>query len=144
MFIGSVPSARGKYILDPSVQSSSSYGQSSYGPPQPQTFGAQPSAYGNVVPNNSQQYNQFNTQPFNQAPSIPMAQPSILNPPAANTFATGLPPIETAQPAMQYDIQRNPTPPPGWNDPPVLKSSRPVSVCSSFNDYKRIIKIERK
>lgn len=54
-------------------------------------------------------------------------QSSILNPQQASTFAPGLPPIEVAQPAIQQNMQRNPTPPPGWNDPPVLKSARPVS-----------------
>lgn len=41
---------------------------------------------------------------------------------------SGVPPIEVAQQALGHQIQRNPTPPPGWNDPPPLtKSVRQVS-----------------
>lgn len=130
--IGSAPLSRSKYVLDPSVQSSSSYGQS-YAPTpqtfgtqsqtfgaQPQTFGTQPSTYGAPF-----------SQPFSQSVSQPVntltGQSSIMQPQQASTFAPGLPPIEVGQPAIQQNIQRNPTPPPGWNDPPVLKSARPVS-----------------
>lgn len=96
-----------------------------YAPPS-QTFGSQQPSYG-------AQYSQPFSQPFNQPLSNPVpiasvGQSSILNPQPINTFAPGLPPIEVAQPALQQNIQRNPTPPPGWNDPPALtKSNRPVS-----------------
>ncbi|XP_055317143.1 protein transport protein Sec31A isoform X2 [Sitodiplosis mosellana] len=116
---GTAPVARSKYVLDPSVQSSSSYGQApGLYASQNQTFGSQQPSYGS----------QFN-QPFNQPVSNPVpiasiGQSSILNPQPINTFAPGLPPIEVAQPAIQQNIQRNPTPPPGWNDPPALKSTR--------------------
>lgn len=128
--LGSAPVSRSKYILDPSVQSSSSYGQAPgiYAPPN-QTFGTQPS-YGT-------QFNQPFSQPFNQPvsnavpPIASVGQSSILNPQPINTFAPGLPPIEVAQSAIQQNIQRNPTPPPGWNDPPALKSTRPVSEIAS-------------
>lgn len=149
---------RSKYILDPSVKSSSAFGQSYVPPPQPQTFGAQPQAfggqpqvyggqpqafggqpntYGSALPptgNHPQSFNQFNTQPFNPA-AIPVAAPSgppsVLNPTPVGAFVpTGLPPIELAQPAIsQQPMQRNPTPPPGWNDPPALKSR---VVCLTF------------
>lgn len=93
-----------------------------YAPPN-QTFGNQQPSYGS-------QFNQPFSQPFNQPVSNPVpnvGQSSILNPQPINTFAPGLPPIEVAQPAIQHNIQRNPTPPPGWNDPPALKSNRQVS-----------------
>lgn len=133
MFAGSAaPISRSKYVLDPSVQSSSSYGQSAsmyapapqtFGAQQPQSYGAQPQTYG--TPYSQPAYNQLVSNPVS---TMAGGQPSILNPQPASTFAPGLPPIEVAQPAIQQNIQRNPTPPPGWNDPPTLrKSSRPVS-----------------
>lgn len=95
-----------------------------FGAQQPQTFGTQqPQTYG--TPYSQPTYNQFVSNPVS---TLAGGQPSILNPQPASTFAPGLPPIEVAQPAIQQNIQRNPTPPPGWNDPPALrKSSRPVS-----------------
>lgn len=128
-FIGSAPTGRSKYILDPSVQSSSAYGQTSnlYAPNQSQTIGAPQPSYGNAPTNNLQSYNnQFNPQPFNAAP---IAQPAIMNPTPTNAFApAGLPPIEIAQQAM---------PPasfaPGWNDPPALTSKRPVRNWKIFD-----------
>lgn len=127
--------SRSKYVLDPSVQSSSSYGQSSnmYAPPS-QTFGIQPNqtfgAQSNQTFGVQQQptYGAPFNQPLSNQPIGNMNQSSILNPPSVSTFAPGLPPIELAQQAIQQPIQKNPTPPPGWNDPPVLKSTRPVSV----------------
>lgn len=76
-----------------------------------------------------QTFNQFNNQPFTQNASNPMpignpmGQSSVLNPTQLGTFSPGLPPIEVGQQAIQQQpILRNPTPPPGWNDPPALKS----------------------
>lgn len=142
---GAAPVSRSKYILDPSVQSSGSVG--GYGhQPGVNSFasntpfsGAQ--HYGNAAPTYGQQFNtspfanpssnSFNSQP-NHMPSTfnptPLGQPSILNPPALNSFVPGVPPIELAQQALPpQNTQRNPTPPPGWNDPPAIKSARPVS-----------------
>lgn len=139
--IGSAPISRSKYVLDPSVQSSSSYGQSaSMYAPATQTFGTQPHSYGSQPQTYGTQPQTYGSQPstygtsysqpqYNQlvSNSVSGGQPSILNPQPASSFAPGLPPIEVAQPAIQQNIQRNPTPPPGWNDPPALrKSSRPV------------------
>lgn len=129
---------RSKYILDPSVKSSAAFGQSYVPPPQMQTFGSQQNTYGNPlqpVNNHSQQFNQFNNQQFNANPipvASPSVPPSILNPPPISTFAAGtLPPIEVAQQAVpQQQIQRNPTPPPGWNDPPALKSRAVGFLCT--------------
>lgn len=113
---GSAPSARSKYLLDPSVQSGPTYGQSSmYNTPQMNTnlnnFGQAPMSNFNTTPINQPQTNQF-------MPFVPTPTP--------NNFMSGVPPIELAQQALS---QRNPTPPPGWNDPPPLKTNRqPVSL----------------
>lgn len=106
---------------------SAAYGQPTnnmYVPQQSSFGGNQQPTYGNV-PTQSFNNNQFNTQAYTN-------QPSILNPPSMQTFATGIPGIEVAQQALQQNIQRNPTPPSGWNDPPVLKASRPVSNSVIF------------
>lgn len=118
--------SRSKYVLDPSVQSNSSYGQAPNMYTAPcQTFGQQQPTYG--TSSFSQPFNpSFNQPVSNQMPIASMGQSSIMNPQPINSFAPGLPPIEVAQPAMQQNIQRNPTPPPGWNDPPALKSHRAV------------------
>lgn len=105
---------------------------------QQQPFTSQPSSYG--AP-----YNQPFNQPVSNAMPMPMpmsnmGQSSILNPQStANTqyAPPGLPPIEVAQQAMPQNIQRNPTPPPGWNDPPALKSSRPVSTAKFCQYFQR-------
>lgn len=125
--------------MDPSVQSGSAYGQTSnlYTPQTANNTQFNSHSYG------SQNYNQFVPQPFNPAPIASLnpftpfnsapnatpAQPSVLNPPPLNNYVPGVPPIEVAQPALQQ-YQRNPTPPPGWNDPPALKSNRKVSFNS--------------
>lgn len=151
---GAAPISRSKYILDPSVQSSGAGGGYGHQPnvnsfASNTPFNSQP--YGNAAPTYGQQ--QFNTAPFtspasnsfnsqpnalNQMPSTfnpaPLGQPSILNPPALNSFVPGVPPIELAQQALpQQNTQRNPTPPPGWNDPPALKSTRTVSHFCTFD-----------
>lgn len=115
---GSAPSVRSKYLLDPSVQSGPTYGQSSMYAPQMNSnfnnFAPSPMTNFNAAPINPPQTNQF--MPFVPAPT--------------NNYMSGVPPIEMAQQAIP---QRNPTPPPGWNDPPALKTSRPaVSVFSSY------------
>lgn len=97
-----------------------------FGSQQP-TYGAQQSTYGAQQPTYGAQYNQpFNQSVSNSMPS--MNQSSFMNAQPISTLAPGLPPIEMAQPAIQQTIQRNPTPPPGWNDPPALKSNRAVST----------------
>lgn len=127
--------SRSKYVLDPSVQSSAGYGQTNNynNPMQPNPFHGSP-IYGQTQPNNVPTYNQFNTMPFTGGNSFNNNQTntSIFNPTSVSTLAPNLPPVELAQSALQQQqIQRNPTPPPGWNDPPALKSSRPV--CFIFN-----------
>lgn len=103
--------------------------------PLPQTFGSQQPTYG--AP-----YNQPFSQPMSNSVPTHTGQSSILNPQPVNTFAPGIPPIEVAQSALQQQIQRNPTPPPGWNDPPAIKSARAVSkIGFNFNEmYKTVSK----
>lgn len=148
MFVGSAPSTtRSKYLLDPSVQSGSTgYGQSSnvYTPQVQQynnnqfngnaapAFGQPQAAFQPMVPA------PISTQPLNQfVPFTPNAAPG-------REYLSGVPPIEMGQEAAANfppppQHIKNPTPPPGWNDPPALKTSRkPVSVvffffCFSFN-----------
>uniref|UniRef100_A0A336KN30 Protein transport protein Sec31A n=1 Tax=Culicoides sonorensis TaxID=179676 RepID=A0A336KN30_CULSO len=109
---------RSKYVLDPSVQSGSNYGQPGmYGasqpvpaytqgpiPPAPTNFNTNPiqtQQYSNV----GSQYSNFNTNPMTMMPG------------------SGIPPVEMGQPALMNQ-QRNPTPPPGWNDPPPLSRTK--------------------
>ncbi|XP_063695964.1 protein transport protein Sec31A [Culicoides brevitarsis] len=102
-----------KYVVDPSVQS----GSNVYGSPSG-LFG------GNVSQPAVPAYTQgpippapttFNTNPIQ---AQPMGQFSGFNsmPMQSNTM---LPPVEMGQPAL-INPQKNPTPPPGWNDPPPL------------------------
>lgn len=125
--------SRSKYVLDPSVQSTPGYGQTnSYSNPMPPAsfYGSQ--SYGQPQPAAVPSYNQFNNAPFAGNAFNNQAGSSIYNPPPLSALSPSLPPIELAQPAIsQQPIQRNPTPPPGWNDPPALKSARPViELCA--------------
>lgn len=118
---GSAPSTR-KYLLDPSVQSGPTYGQSNMYAPQ--------NNFSNFAPAPVQNFNVAPMANFNTAPMNPPNQINQFTPfvPAAtnNSYLSGVPPIETAQQALP---QKNPTPPPGWNDPPPLKTrSQAVSV----------------
>lgn len=79
---------------------------------QPQEYQQQP-PYGSPLPPVAPQFNQFNTTPFGG--SVAGQQP------------------EMGQPAMSLTLppQKNPTPPPGWNDPPPARArvmSRPSQV----------------
>jgi protein transport protein SEC31 len=143
-------SHRSKYVLDPSVQSGPSYGQTvpnaMYNP---QNFNSQPNFSGMPTQPQQQQqpsYNQFNTNPGQQqsqtfspppnnfqpftptqssyglsAPVVPQNQ-NIFNPPPQSA---AFPPSQQGDP---NNMQRNPTPPPGWNDPPALKTNRTAQV----------------
>lgn len=116
---GSAPTSRSKYLLDPSVQSGPTYGQSNLYAPQMNSnfnnYGQQPMSNFNPTPINPPQPNQF--MPFVPAPT--------------NNFMSGVPPIEMAQQAIP---QKNPTPPPGWNDPPALKTNRVAVSVFYFTD----------
>ncbi|XP_037815567.1 protein transport protein Sec31A isoform X2 [Lucilia sericata] len=117
--------SRSKYVLDPSVAPAGPMGGygNTYNPaPAPQP----------PVPNS------FNTTPFNANPMAGSNAPSIMQPTfnptpfSNNSYMPGVAPIETAQavvpPPPMQTIQRNPTPPPGWNDPPALKTRQPKKV----------------
>ncbi|XP_034650172.1 LOW QUALITY PROTEIN: protein transport protein Sec31A [Drosophila subobscura] len=124
--------ARSKYVLDPSVAApTSAYGMP-YNPvpaPAPSAApftggpgpGALPQA-ANVPTYNS---NAFNTNPLSSGQGY---NPTPFAGAQQNSYLPGVNPIETMPPAAQppiiQNVQRNPTPPPGWNDPPALKSSR--------------------
>lgn len=144
---GSAPSGRSKYILDPSVQSGPTYGQSGgmYASPTTQTFNQfqpQPFASAGTAPF-TLAGSPFvpNAAIFNAAPPFQQHDPtagssvvsaSILSPAEQGNLIPDIPPIELAQSALTQQMQRNPTPPPGWNDPPPLtKSARQVSSILS-------------
>uniref|UniRef100_A0A6P4F7X3 Protein transport protein Sec31A n=1 Tax=Drosophila rhopaloa TaxID=1041015 RepID=A0A6P4F7X3_DRORH len=128
---GSGLSGRSKYVLDPSVAAPTS----SYGMPYNPVPAPVPSAvpFSGGVPGPAPQpanVPTFNSNAFNTNP-IASAQPYNPSPFMAapqNQFLPGVNPIETmppqAVPPVIQNVQRNPTPPPGWNDPPALKSSR--------------------
>lgn len=133
---GSAPVSRSKYVLDPSVRSSNTYGQT------PNSYFNPGAAIPQPVYNNpADQYNQFNQQPValhNQFAPQQQQQPQGAVPftPIQNNFAPFTPaPIADSymNPSMhqqqQQSVQssemmrqRNPTPPPGWNDPPTLSN----------------------
>uniref|UniRef100_A0A182PKW7 Protein transport protein Sec31A n=1 Tax=Anopheles epiroticus TaxID=199890 RepID=A0A182PKW7_9DIPT len=132
---------RAKYVLDPSVTSGPNYGQTNanfynpmaYQPQQPAapTLGSQPpQPTGFYNPASAQPAPTNNFKPFTPAPLV-----------QASPYLPGVSPLDVSQqqqPGMGYappppaaqaggppmgNVQRNPTPPPGWNDPPALKSS---------------------
>lgn len=134
------PLSRSKYVRDPSVQSGPSYGQTSnyFNPSQPQGgFNSTPfnSATPPVAPIQMQpqaQYNQFNTQPFGPSSNQPVSQPMNQTPFVPN-YMGGQPMGMGNQMAPMMDQNpppiapmKNPTPPPGWNDPPPPKPRKQV------------------
>ncbi|XP_058828807.1 protein transport protein Sec31A isoform X2 [Topomyia yanbarensis] len=131
---GGASLGRSKYVLDPSVSTGSSYGQAPpYHPNAPQSA-------------STSQFNQFNTQPVNQpsiynpvqstnnykpfspaplvqsnaSPYVPVVPPLDVTSQPPNISYPGPPPM-SSQPFSK--MQRNPTPPPGWNDPPALMTA---------------------
>lgn len=154
---GTTTLGRAKYVLDPSVASGPSYGQT------PANLYNQ----NNFQSTQNYQFNQFANQPINQQP-----QPTLYNPaqppqqmgnfkpftpaplvqPGVPSYLPGVPPLDVTQPptnagypgAQQAaavvpppplsNIQRNPTPPPGWNDPPALKSTPRAQVINSIRN----------
>ncbi|XP_076755413.1 COPII coat complex component secretory 31 isoform X1 [Xylocopa sonorina] len=148
------PQARSKYIIDPSVKSTSTYGQTGY--PQ-QTYNSQqiPSVPGYSTPNMYQPQvpAPTNTYPGQNFPPNPKevepykpVQPSVLsplqNPPQTQIYE----PIRTQplpqnqmygsenQPPMdRTNIYQPPPQPAGWNDPPVAKPSRMQPVLALCN-----------
>ncbi|ALC40647.1 sec31 [Drosophila busckii] len=121
--------SRSKYVLDPSVAPTSAYGMPYNPVPAPAAMPFGGSAAPVSQPTNmAQPYNPnaFNTNPI--AATQQYNPTSYMGAPQ-NNYMPGVAPIETMPPAaapapLMQNIQRNPTPPPGWNDPPTLKSSR--------------------
>lgn len=131
----SLPS-RSKYILDPSVSSGPQYGLPNYGgannqmlapsknnfnnmpfPQNPIPYNSNPSYNSNPIQLNTMSALQNNYMPPN---NIQSPQSSYL---PGNSVTDTFPPVQPKIP-----IQRNPTPPPGWNDPPLLRSSKQQSL----------------
>lgn len=133
---------RSKYLIDPSVTSNPApigggYGSGAFNPPNsmqaPNTFNApiyntnpmmssvaQPSYQPQTTLMQPQmQMHSTPSGPFNPDVNSQYGQMNI-----GGGYMPGIPPIETAQQAMPPSYQRNPTPPPGWNDPPTVKSTR--------------------
>lgn len=78
----------------------------------------------------------FNSHPTPvQSQFVPFTPAPLAN--SSSAYLAGVPPLELAQQAMPHSqslppppsmpVQRNATPPSGWNDPPPLKS-RPQQV----------------
>ncbi|XP_037949907.1 protein transport protein Sec31A isoform X2 [Teleopsis dalmanni] len=113
--------SRSKYVLDPSVAAP----MGSYG----NTYNPAPPVMPMQTPYNN---NAFNANPISAAHAPLQQQPTVMQPssytntPYGNAYMPGAAPIENQQvaPPPMQNIQRNPTPPPGWNDPPALKTTR--------------------
>ncbi|KAL7047019.1 hypothetical protein ACKWTF_002766 [Chironomus riparius] len=113
-----------KRLLDPSVQSNAGYGQ------------IPPSAPYNPNPhfNNNPIQPAFNTQPINTMPL--QTQPQMMSSwdqqnvygyqNTNNNAMNG----NLAPPPMPQHAIKNPTPPPGWNDPPEFKPKSQVNIYS--------------
>lgn len=151
---GATPLSRAKYVLDPSVTSGPSYGQT------PANM-YNPNAY---QPTPTQQFNQFNTQPISQQPPASLYNPSqppqqtnnfkpftpapLVQPGGMSPYIPGVSPLDVsapvptaasaAPPPPMANIQKNPTPPPGWNDPPALKSTSRSQVSLSFELFRKM------
>lgn len=120
--------SRSKYVVDPSVQSGSNYGQTGgmYGASNPSSYTASSYTQGAIPP--APQFNQFNTNPMQTTNQYTPFQP----PPIQSLSGSGInaPPVEMGQPALITPQQRNPVGAPGWNDPPALSGSRPLKTKS--------------
>lgn len=117
-----VSHAKPKRLLDPSVSSNSiGYGQV----PSAMPFNANPVAFNQPSFNT----NPIQTQPMMAGWEQTSAAPNYGYQPTNMMNINGnLPPPQSSQP-----MQRNPTPPPGWNDPPEFKQSSKPQV--SFFNY---------
>ncbi|XP_026473337.1 protein transport protein Sec31A-like [Ctenocephalides felis] len=137
-------SSRSKYILDPSVQSGvtnpygSVYNNTSYNSPMPSN-----SMYNSPVNANTVTMSTMSGQ-FQQPASLlnpissqPQPTNALLNPmlnsPQGAGFVNQFQP--QAPPPTQMPSRANPTPPPGWNDPPVLNSTRRSSAKHIHADH---------
>uniref|UniRef100_A0A182MXT3 Protein transport protein Sec31A n=1 Tax=Anopheles dirus TaxID=7168 RepID=A0A182MXT3_9DIPT len=139
---GGASLGRAKYVLDPSVTSGPNYGQSNSNfynplayqqpqqpgvvnqPPQPTAGFYSPSGAASVQTNN---FKPFTPAPLVQAsPYLPGVSPLDVSQQQQQQPGMGYPappPPQATGPPPMGNMQRNPTPPPGWNDPPALKSA---------------------
>ncbi|XP_055372912.1 protein transport protein Sec31A isoform X2 [Condylostylus longicornis] len=126
---GSGPLTR-KYVVDPSVSSGPQYGQmGAFNPNQQMNLTGNGSSF-QPYPTYNNQVNQnlSNSMPPANTISSQNFKPFIPSQPGAgfnSNIATGIPPVEMGQTVMPPPAMENcnPTPPPGWNDPPPLSSS---------------------
>lgn len=136
-----------KRLLDPSVQSGPSYGQvpgpsPMFGgaPAQSTMYSGAPATstmYGGAPAFNTNPIQQisapFPPQPMNsmnpvtQQPSMGWDQPNYGYQNNSSNMNGSLPPPPTAQ------MLRNPTPPPGWNDPPEFKAKAQVRPSAAVS-----------
>lgn len=118
---GTVSTAKPKRLLDPSVSSNvGGYGQI----PQSMPFNPNPTAFNTTPMMNPQVTGGWEPQPA--VPSYNF-QPNIMG-----NINGNLPP----PPSMtSHPIQRNPTPPPGWNDPPEFKVKAQVNIKQLFISF---------
>lgn len=131
-----------KRLLDPSVQSGPSYGQL---PQQPNFTPQQPAFNTNPISN---QFNSNPMQPMPFTPAMPSMNPLQQQPMApqntwpgqnssydyqnSNGMNGGAPSLQPPPTASQ--IMKNPTPPPGWNDPPEFKPrAQVINLILFFN-----------
>ncbi|XP_017789347.1 PREDICTED: protein transport protein Sec31A [Habropoda laboriosa] len=142
------PQARSKYIIDPSVKSSSTYGQSGFpqqtspynnqqipslpGYPSPNMYQPQVPASINAYPGQNFAPSPKEVEPFKPVQSNVL--PPLQNPPQNQMYE----PIRTMQPLPQTQTYGSENEPPidrsvmyqqlpqltGWNDPPAAKPSR--------------------
>lgn len=127
--------SRAKYVIDPSVRSGPSYGQTGtsnfYGGTLPAndyaSTGSMNSPFAGPIPP-TPQYNQFNANPTG---SVNQFQPFSPATPLLGSSMQAPPPVEMNQSSMIHP-QKNPTPPPGWNDPPPMTGRKSRNQVSQF------------
>lgn len=117
-----------KRLLDPSVQSGPNYGQ----PMQPTStlYGQQPQPSFNTNPI-STGFQPFAPQPMQ--PSMGWDQQQQQQQNFGGYQNNGMNGNSTLPPPPQAQMLRNPTPPPGWNDPPEFKPKSQVSLVTILN-----------
>ncbi|XP_072742503.1 protein transport protein Sec31A [Anoplolepis gracilipes] len=138
------PQSRSKYLIDPSVKSAPTYGQSSF--PSNQLYNSQQIApvpgyplQNTYQPQVSMSSNTYGSQPpsFVNNPKEPEPykpfQPNVIQPPLQqNAPQTQIydpiraqPPGQMMQTHGNGNVYQFPSQPSGWNDPPIAKSSKP-------------------
>jgi len=154
------PQSRTKYLIDPSVKSTPSYGQNTFpssnplynsqqispvpGYPQQNSYQPQVPIPSNVYPN---QPSNFMNNPKESEPYKPL-QPSIMSPLQNVPQSQMYDPIRS-QPTSQMQTYGNentyqlPPQPSGWNDPPIAKSSRTQVNYIEFTQFHCSVPISR-